>query len=126
LYANSDPVGGWDPSGQMTMVELVASVALSAAINVATTLVLYDWRDTSNLGRDVGIAAAAGALGGIVGGPLVAIFTRALRPWLRAAAGGAIGNGVTQLFGDAVIDFYFNRKPLTIEYPSFIPPLLDP
>ena len=75
LYVHGDPVNGWDPSGEMTLAEVLAasgiSALLSATINVSVTAALQieGKRDVSELV----ISGLAGAAGGFVGGGLAAI-----------------------------------------------------
>jgi RHS repeat-associated protein len=72
LYANGDPVSGWDPSGNVTLVEMIKVAALAGAINAGIGLVFntFDKDVTADeiwgdLGKDFVVGAAFAPVGGI-------------------------------------------------------------
>ena len=95
LYANSDPVMGWDPSGNFTMAEAMTSLSIKfvlARMAVGSVYGLVDGLINGESGSGLVWNIAMGALGGAYGGPFIrGLISRGGIAKLGAYAVGGLG-----------------------------------
>ena len=122
LYANANPVGMFDPSGNISLLE-TASVGVSVGILVKIATVSYRAAtgrqyETKEILRELAEGAGYGALGAVIGfytNPAILSLGR-LTKWYGVFGAGTISGTISAssvaLFREFV-DFYILNKPTT-------------
>ncbi len=124
LYTHADPVNGIDPSGEITLNELMINMFVGGIINVAATtyvrsqILHQPWeeiRKTLPAAFAVGaLSAGAGALAsqGLAGRLILKMHVIPLARLLASGIGGAVSGFSASLLGE-VVDYYVTQKPIT-------------